>query len=81
MSSCLATLALCASFVVAQQDNPTNFISGATLFTGPAADIVDVGYARYQGKQDANTNTSNYLGKMLHYRTISDAGLKDGQQD
>ena len=43
-------------------NNPANLISGATLFTGPAAPVVDLGYARYRGKQDATTKTSNYLG-------------------
>lgn len=39
-----------------------NLISAATLFTGPAAPIIDLGYAKYQGKQDSLTKTSNYLG-------------------
>ena len=42
--------------------NVANLISAATLFTGPAAPIVDLGYAKYQGKQDSLTKTSNYLG-------------------
>jgi hypothetical protein len=43
-------------------NNPANLISAATLFTGPAAPIVDLGYAPCRGKQDATTKTSNYLG-------------------
>jgi len=39
-----------------------NLISAATLFTGPAAPVVDLGYAKYRGKQDSLTKTSNYLG-------------------
>lgn len=39
-----------------------NFISAATLFSGPAAPVVDLGYASYRGKQDRNTKTANYLG-------------------
>lgn len=42
--------------------NPANLISAATLFTGPSAPIIDLGYAKYRGKQDANTKTANYLG-------------------
>ena len=40
----------------------TDLISGATLFTGPAAPVVDLGYAKYRGKQDSATKSSNYLG-------------------
>jgi hypothetical protein len=40
----------------------SGFISAATLFTGPDAPVVDLGYARYRGKQDNLTHTSNYLG-------------------
>jgi hypothetical protein len=38
-------------------------VSAATLFTGPASPIVDLGYAKFQGKDDNVTNTHNYLGK------------------
>jgi hypothetical protein len=38
-------------------------ISGATLFTGPAAPVVDIGYGKFQGKSDNITGTHNYLGK------------------
>lgn len=51
------------SLAAAQQPkNPFNLISAATLFTGPAAPVIDLGYAKYRGKQDALTDTSNYLG-------------------
>lgn len=60
MRNTLSCLAVCTFLrTAAAQSNP---ISGATLFTGPAAPIVDLGYAQYQGKQDARTQTSNYLG-------------------
>lgn len=46
----------------AQPANPFNLLSAATLFTGPATPVVDTGYARFQGKQDQVTQSSNYLG-------------------
>jgi hypothetical protein len=55
-------LTLFASLAFAQQDNPFNVLSGATLFTGPASPIIDLGYASYRGKDDSLTQTSNYLG-------------------
>jgi carboxylesterase type B len=60
MSHLLLTLFACLAF--AQQDNPFNVLSGATLFTGPASPIIDLGYASYRGKDDSLTRTSNYLG-------------------
>jgi len=38
-------------------------VSAATLFTGPASPIVDLGYGNFQGKDDNVTDTHNYLGK------------------
>jgi hypothetical protein len=42
-----------------------NILSGATLFAGPKSPIVDAGYAQFQGKNDANTQSENYFGKVL----------------
>lgn len=58
----LACVPLLFAALVSVAGNPANLISGATLFTGPAAPVVDLGYAKYRGKQDSTTNTSNYLG-------------------
>ena len=58
----LAIVPLGFGTLVNAAGNPADLISAATLFTGPAAPVVDLGYARYRGKQDKTTNTSNYLG-------------------
>lgn len=58
----LQTASLLVAPALGQAGNPFNFVSAATLFTGPASPIIDLGYARYQGKDDAVTETSNYLG-------------------
>lgn len=62
MRTAFLTILWCTGAASQQAKNPFNIISGATLFTGPASPIVDLGYAKYQGKDDAGTQTSNYLG-------------------
>lgn len=39
-------------------------ISGATFLLGGKSPIVETSYARFQGKDDILTRTSNYLGKQ-----------------
>lgn len=56
------TVLWCTGAASQKSNNPFNLISSATLFTGPASPIIDLGYAKYRGKDDALTQTSNYLG-------------------
>jgi hypothetical protein len=54
-------LALSAGTVTAAN---SQLVSAATLFTSPASPIVDLGYGKFQGKDDSVTGTHNYLGKI-----------------
>ncbi|OBR12533.1 Carboxylic ester hydrolase [Colletotrichum higginsianum IMI 349063] len=40
----------------------TQIVTGASLFVGDSSPIVNTSYARFQGKNDNRTGTSNYLG-------------------
>lgn len=57
-----APLAVLTSFLLYDSIARAQVISAASLFTGPAAPVVNLGYAKYRGKQDSKTKTANYLG-------------------
>lgn len=40
----------------------TQIVTGATLFVGGSSPVVKTSYAQFQGRNDDNTGTSNYLG-------------------
>lgn len=60
-------LTLLTGFAAAQSNNPFSFLSASTLFIGGPSPIVDTGWARFQGKNDDRTYSSNYLG--IRYAT------------
>lgn len=51
----------------------TQIVTGATLFVGDASPIVSTSYAQFQGKNDDNTGTSNYLGKICSLSPLNPA--------
>lgn len=60
------TVALLATSSTAQLGNllgsVTGLLSGATLFAGGASPIVTAPAGSFQGRDDARTQSSNYLG-------------------
>jgi hypothetical protein len=71
-----SVLLLVLSAGTATAANP-QLVSAATLFTGPASPNVDLGYGKFQGKDDSVTGTHNYLGKTtLTYASTLFSNIK-----